>query len=67
MVENEPIVSIGSDVEMVSNDFDFGLEGELDIICNMIFVMQLEYDTFIEVTEMEDGFAEEMATYKPLC
>lgn len=43
---------------MVSNDFHSGSEDDLDIICNMIFVLQLEYDTFIELTKEEDGPAE---------
>lgn len=67
VVENEPKVSIGSDEEIASNDFDYGLEGELDIICNMIYVIPLEYDTVTEVTEEEDVFTEEIATHKPLC
>lgn len=51
---------------MASNDFEFGSEGELDVICNMISVMSLEYDTVTEVTKVEDGLAGEMDTHKPL-
>lgn len=52
---------------MATNNFDSGLEGELDIICNMIYVLLVEYDTVTEVIEEEDGFAEEMETHKNLC
>lgn len=45
MVENKHKVSIGSDEEMASNNFNSGSEGELDIIWNMISVLPLEYDT----------------------
>lgn len=41
---------------MASNDFDSGSERELDIICNMISMMLLEYDKVTEVTGEEDGF-----------
>lgn len=51
---------------MANNDFDFGSERELDVICNMISVLPLEYDTITEVTEEEDGLVEEMAIHKPL-
>lgn len=49
MVENEPKVSIKSDEEMASNDFDFGSKGKLDTICNMISMLSLEYEIVIEV------------------
>lgn len=58
LIENEPKVSIGSGVEMASNDFDSRSKGELDIICNMLFVFPLEYDIVTEVTEENDVFAE---------
>lgn len=67
MVKNEPKASLGSDEEMASNDFDFRSEDELYIICNMILGLPLEYDTTTKATEEEDGMAEEMAAYKPLC
>lgn len=67
VVKNEPKTFVSSYEEMVSNDFDSRSEGELDIICNMISVLPVEYDRVTEVTEEEDGFSEEMVTYKPLC
>lgn len=51
----------------MSNELDLWLEDDLNIICNMIFVLLLEYDTNIEVTKEDDGSAEKIATYKPLC
>lgn len=30
-------------------------------------MLPLEYDTLTEVTKEDDGFVEEMATYKSLC
>lgn len=67
MIESEPKVSISSDEKMANNDFDSRSEGELDIICNMIFVLPMEYDTITKVTKEEDGLAEKMETHKPLC
>lgn len=58
VVENKPKVSVGSDEEMTSNDFDYESEDELDIICNMIPVLPLEYDTIVEATEEEDELDE---------
>lgn len=31
--------------DMVTSDFDFGSEPDLDIICNMISILPIEYDT----------------------
>lgn len=53
VVKNKHKVSVGSDEEMARNDFDYGLEDELDIICNMISVLPLEYDTIIKATKEE--------------
>lgn len=50
MVKNEPKVSIDSNEEMASNDFESGSKGEWDIICNLISVLPVEYDIITEVT-----------------
>lgn len=56
------------DEDMATRDFDYSSEPELDIICNMIYVLPIEYDTIIEVIEEEDnGFVEELAKHKALC
>lgn len=48
--ENEELkAKIGEDEEMESNDFDSGSEHGLDILCNMIFVLPLKYDTIYVV------------------
>lgn len=39
---------------MASNDFDSGLKDDMDIICNVIFMLPLEYDTITKVTKEED-------------
>lgn len=57
-MEKEPKIYVGDDKEMASNEFDSGSEDDLDIICNMIFVVPLEYNTITEVTEEEDGLPE---------
>lgn len=51
----KPKAIICEDEEMASNDFESGLEHELDIICNMIYMLLLEYDTVTKVTEDECG------------
>lgn len=68
MAKNEELkAKIGVDEEMVSNDFDYGSEHDFDLICNMIYVLPLMYDTLSKLIEEEGGLAEEMATHKPLC
>lgn len=54
------------DVDMEIDKFNLGSEPKLDIICNMIFVFPLEYDTVTKVSE-EEGLKEELDTHKPLC
>ena len=51
---------------MEIDNFDSRYELELDIICNMIYVPPLEYDTVTKVIE-EEVLDEELATHKPLC
>lgn len=48
------------DIDIEIDNFDLGSKPELDIICNMIFLLPLEYDTVIEVIE-EEGLEEELA------
>lgn len=56
------------DDDMLTDDFDSGLEGELDIICNMIFVLPIEFDQINEVIKEEDDyFAAKMENHMPLC
>jgi hypothetical protein len=39
----------------------------LDIVCNVVSVLLVEYDVPSEVNEVESDFTEEMAIHKPLC
>jgi hypothetical protein len=39
----------------------------LDIVCNVVSVLPVEYDVPSEVNEVEIDFTEEMAIHKPLC
>lgn len=56
------------DDDILTGNFDYGSEGELDIICNMIFVIPIEFDQITKVTEDEDdGFSLEIESHKPLC
>lgn len=67
VAKNEELkAKIGVDEEIVSNDFDYGQEHDFDLICNMIYVLPLMYDTLSKVIKEECGLAEEMATHKPL-
>jgi len=50
---------------MTSNFYDSG--HSLDIICNVVSILPVEYDVTSEVNDVEIDFTEEMATHKPLC
>lgn len=43
------------DEYIYTNNFDYGTQPKLDIICNMILVLLIEYDTVIEVTGAENS------------
>ena len=53
------------DEEMTSNFSDS--EPNLDIVCNVVSILPVEYDFTSEVNEVETDFTEEMANHKPLC
>jgi len=42
-------------------------EPSLDIMCNVVSVLPVEYDVPSEIDEVESDFTEEMAHHKPLC
>jgi len=42
-------------------------EPSLDIMCNVVSVLPIEYDVPSEMDEVESDFTEEMAHHKPLC
>lgn len=53
---------------MAIDDFDYGFEPQLDLICNMISMLSIEYDIITERTEEENnGLVEELVKHKPLC
>ena len=53
------------DEEMTSNFSDSG--HSLDIICNFVSILPVEYDVTSEINDVEIDFTEEMANHKPLC
>ena len=53
------------DEEVTSNFTES--EPSIDIMCNVISVLPVEYDVPSEVDEVESDFTEEMAQHKPLC
>ena len=53
------------DEEMTSNFSDS--EPSLDIICNVVSILPVEYDITSKINEVKDDFIEEMANHKPLC
>ena len=53
------------DEEMTSNLSDS--EPSLDIVCNVVSILPVEYDVTSEVNEVETDFTEEMANHKSLC
>lgn len=42
-------------------------DSSLDIVCNVVSVLPIEYDVPSEVNEVESDFTDEMAIHKPLC
>lgn len=53
---------------MLTDNFNPRSESGLDIICNMISILPIEYDQITEVTEEEvDDFAAELENHKPFC
>jgi hypothetical protein len=44
-----------------------GSDPSLDIVCNVVSVLPVEYDVPSEVNEVEIDCTEEMAIHKPLC
>jgi hypothetical protein len=53
------------DEEMTSNFSES--DTSLDIVCNVVSVLPVEYNVPSEVDEVERDFTKEMAIHKPLC
>lgn len=53
--------------ELVTDNFESGLEDDLDMLCNMVSVLPREYDCAIEVSEPTSYVEEEMMNHKPVC
>jgi hypothetical protein len=53
------------DKEMTSNFSEF--DTSLNIVCNVVSVLPVEYNVSSEVDEVERDFTKEMAIHKPLC
>jgi len=52
--------------EVLTSNFSDS-EPSLNIICNVVSILPIEYDIMSEVSEVEEDFTEEMANHKPLC
>jgi len=52
--------------EVLTSNFSDS-ESSLDIMCNVVSILPIEYDMMSEVSEVEEDFTEEMANHKPLC
>lgn len=56
------------DNEMLTDNFDCGLENDFYFISNVIYILPIEFDRTTEVTKEEDnGLAEELEKLKLLC
>lgn len=55
------------DDEMLIEIFDSGSENNFDVICNVVSMLPIEYNTITKVKEEENEVAEESANHKPLC
>lgn len=53
--------------DMSTNDFDSGSEPSLDIVCNVVYVLPVEYNCKTEVEEPLTSEEVEMAKHKPIC
>jgi hypothetical protein len=53
------------DEEMTSNFSES--DPSLDIVCNVVSILPVEYDVPSEVNKVESIFTEEMAIHRPLC
>ena len=56
------------DAYMFIDDFKIGFDDELDIICNAVYVLPIEFGRVTEVTEEEDDYLEkEKIDHKHMC
>lgn len=54
--------------DMFINNFETRFDDEINVICNVVSILRIEFDKVIEVTEEEDDFLTIEITYhKPLC
>lgn len=53
--------------DMSTVDFNFGSEPFLDIVCNEVSMLPMEYNYEIEVEELPTSEEVEMAKHKPIC
>lgn len=52
--DKDPIST--EDNYMITQNFEIGFDGELDIIWNVVFVLHIKSNMITEVTEEEDDF-----------
>lgn len=62
MVKEMPLI----EYDMSTNDFDSDFEPSLDVVCNVISVLPVEYNCEMKVEEPPTSEEAEMARHKPI-
>lgn len=52
--------------DLMTDNFDFGSEGDFDVLCNVVSVFPYEYDRVTEVVKNEDYEEEGLVKHKPI-
>lgn len=52
---------------LVTNNFEVGSQDDFDVLCNVVSVLQRDYDCATEVSEPTDYEEEEMMKHKLVC
>lgn len=55
------------DDEILIDNFDYGSKNDSDVICNVVSVLLIEYNTITEVIGEENEVVEESTNHKSLC
>lgn len=53
--------------DMLTGNFDTGSEPSLDINCNVVSILPVEYDQVMKIEEYEETTEEEMTKHRPVC
>lgn len=56
------------DNDMLTNNFETGFNDKLDIICNVVTILPIEFERATEVTEEDDVcLSKEITDHQPMC